>query len=129
MATQQAKVHDISRHKGTEAAEPMQDSLDSLLPRRQTVTLTQEAKGVFIPYPLLAMIMTVAVVLGGGMIALYSQISAMNTTLLLRDSTYQADQKKSWEKIEQLQVYIQNDREQLIGLKKDFENLTKERRR
>lgn len=72
--------------------------------------------GLFIPYPLLAIFMVLILAIVGGIIGLYSQLSALNTTMILRDSDYQRQQKQAWEKIEQLQVYIQNDREKLAKL-------------
>lgn len=72
--------------------------------------------GLFIPYPLLAILMVLVIALGGGIIGLYTQLSAMQTTLLLRDADYQREQKQAWEKIEQLQVYIRDDREKLVRI-------------
>nr|AUN37460.1 hypothetical protein [uncultured bacterium] len=76
----------------------------------------QRAGGVFIPYPLLAIMMGMIVTLGGGIVGMYVKLDSLSTTLLLRDADYQSDKKQSWEKIEQLQVYINNDRERLIRL-------------
>lgn len=84
--------------------------------------------GLFLPYPLLAIVMVLILALGGGIIGLYTQLSAMQTTLLLRDADYQREQRQAWEKIEQLQVYIRDDREKIVGMEKDIENM-KERRR
>lgn len=81
----------------------------------------QRTSGIFLPYPLLGLIMTLVLALSGGIIGLYTQLSAMQTTLLLRDSDYQRQQKQAWEKIEQLQIYIQNDREQIAALKAQIE--------
>lgn len=72
--------------------------------------------GVFMPWPLLGIVMTLILALGGGLIGLYSQLSSMQTTLLMRDADYRREQQQSWEKIEQLQVYIQNDREKIAKL-------------
>lgn len=72
--------------------------------------------GLFLPYPMLALLITLVLALGGGIVGLYAQLSSMQTTLLLRDADYQRQQKQSWEKIEQLQVYIQNDREKIAKL-------------
>ena len=76
----------------------------------------QRTGGLFLPYPLLGILMTLIVVLGGGLVGLYSQLSAMQTTLLMRDADYRREQQQAWEKIEQLQVYIQNDREKIAKL-------------
>lgn len=98
------------------------------LPHGRTLTMNQQAKGVFIPYPLLGIVMVLVMALGGGIIGLYSQLSAMNTTMILRDSDYQREQKQAWEKIEQLQVYIQNDREKLAQQASDINHLKDQRR-
>jgi hypothetical protein len=72
--------------------------------------------GVFMPWPLLGIVMTLILALGGGIVGLYSQLSAMQTTLLMRDADYRREQQQSWDKIEQLQVYIQNDREKIAKI-------------
>lgn len=84
--------------------------------------------GLWMPYPLLAMFLTLVLALGGGIIGLYAQMVAMNTTMIMRDNDYREDQRKAWEKIEQLQVYIKDDREKLVGQGKEIEFL-KDRRR
>ena len=81
--------------------------------------MSEEAKqtgGVFLPYPLLGILMTLILALGGGIIGLYSQLSAMNATMIMRDADYRREQQQAWDKIEQLQVYIQNDREKIAKL-------------
>lgn len=72
--------------------------------------------GVFMPWPLLGIVMTLILALGGGIVGLYSQLSSMQTTLLMRDADYRREQQQAWDKIEQLQVYIQNDREKIAKL-------------
>lgn len=78
--------------------------------------------GVFLPYPLLGILMTLILALGGGIIGLYSQLSAMNATMIMRDADYRREQQQAWDKIEQLQVYIQNDRERLSKLEAQQQN-------
>lgn len=73
----------------------------------------QRTSGLFLPYPLLAIIMSLVLALGGGIIGLFIQVSSLQTTILLRDADYQRERQQAWEKIEQMQVYIQNDRERL----------------
>ena len=87
------------------------------------VVAQQSSKGMFIPYPLLAIIMTLAVVLISGIIAIEVQVSSLNTTLLLREQDHarevtdlKADIKEVKGKNEQLMVYITNDREKLVAL-------------
>lgn len=74
------------------------------------------AGGVFMPWPLLGIVMSLILALGGGIIGLYSQLSAMQTTLIMRDADYRREQQQTWEKMEQLQVYIKDDREKLVRL-------------
>lgn len=78
--------------------------------------MTQEAKGVFIPYPLLGIIMTLAVIMISGIIALEVQVSSLNTTILLRDADSRAEITALKEKSAQLEVYIHNDREKLVHI-------------
>lgn len=46
------------------------------------------SKGVFIPWPLLAIIVTLAIVLISGLVTLEVQVSNLSTTLLLRDADH-----------------------------------------
>lgn len=78
--------------------------------------MTQEAKGIFLPYPLLAIIATVVIVLVTGLVTLEVQVSNLGTTLLLRDSDTRAQTQATKEKLDTLEVYIHNDREQLIRI-------------
>lgn len=83
----------------------------------------RQTKGVFLPYPLLAIIITLATVVIGGIIAIQVQVSNLNTTLLLREADHArevTDLKTTMAEIkgknEQLQVYITNDREKLVAI-------------
>src|ERR1700754_1372275 len=61
------------------------------LPTKESRLMADEVSrtsGVFLPYPLLALVITLVMALGGGIIGLYSQLSAMNTTLIMRDADY-----------------------------------------
>lgn len=84
--------------------------------------MTQEAKGLFLPYPLLTIIVTIAVVLISGLVALEVQVSSLNTTLLLRDADTRAEMLTAKEKIAQLEVYIHNDREKLVHIETLLDN-------
>jgi len=82
-----------------------------------------ESKGVFLPWPLLAIVVTLAIVLVSGLVTLEVQVSNLSTTLLLRDADHgrQVDDLKIQlgeikSKNEQLQVYITNDREKLVAI-------------
>jgi hypothetical protein len=132
MAQSTAKVHEISRHKGTEANKPMQGTLDGLrekfLPHWRQMRMTQEAKGVFIPYPLLGIVITLCTILVGGIIAIQVQVSNLSTTILLRDADQRAVTKQLVEKTEQLQVYIYDSREKLARDRADIEYLKEKRK-
>jgi len=88
--------------------------------------MTQEARGVFIPYPLLGILFTLGVILITGIITLEVQVSNLNTTILLRDADSRAEVTAVKEKLAQLEVYIHNDREKLIRIETQQE---KDRRR
>lgn len=89
--------------------------------------MTQEARGVFIPYPLLGIIITLCTILVGGIIAIQVQVSNLSTTILLRDADSRAVIKQQGEKLEQLQVYIYDGREKLIRLQTQVEREEKRR--
>ncbi len=74
------------------------------------------SRGVFLPYPLLGMLVTIAIVLVSGLVALEVQVSNLSTTLLLRDADQRAEITAIKEKNAQLEVYIHNDREKLIDI-------------
>lgn len=74
------------------------------------------SRGIFLPYPLLAVIVTLSIVVISGIVALEVQVSNLNTTLLLRDADQRAEIIALKEKSAQLEVYIHSDREKLIKL-------------
>lgn len=78
--------------------------------------MTQEAKGVFIPYPLLGIIITLACIVVGGIIAIQVQVSNLSTTILLRDADQRAIIQELKETTEQHRVYIHDTREKLIKM-------------
>lgn len=78
--------------------------------------MTQEAKGVFIPYPLLAIMVTLGLVIVGGIVAIQVQVSNLSTVILLRDADQRAVVAEQKEKLEQLQVYIFDSREKIVKL-------------
>lgn len=84
----------------------------------------QQNKGLFLPYPLLGIIITLAIVVISGIVALEVQVSNLNTTLLLRDAdharqveTLKLEMTEIKNKNEQLAVYIHDDREKLVAIK------------
>lgn len=78
-----------------------------------------KTSGLFIPYPLLGLLMTLVLALGGGLIGLYTQMSSMQTTLILRDADAQRQIHDLKEKLDQMEIYLHNDRERLIALERD----------
>lgn len=78
--------------------------------------MTQDAKGVFIPYPLLGIVITLCTILVGGIIAIQVQVSNLSTTILLRDADQRAITQELKETTEQHRVYIHDTRERLIKL-------------
>lgn len=72
--------------------------------------------GLFLPYPMLAIMMTLILALGGGIIGMYVKLDTMNATMIMRDAQSQREQQQTWQKLEQMMVYINNDRERLIRL-------------
>lgn len=89
---------------------------ERFLPYGRRMRMMQEAKGVFIPYPLLGIIITLCTIVVAGIIAIQVQVSNLSTTILLRDADQRAVTQELKEKSEQLEVYIHDDREKLIRL-------------
>lgn len=71
----------------------------------------QRTNGVFIPYPLLGLLLTLTLVLGGGLIGLYAQVSTMNATMIMRDADRADQLRKLEEKLELTNVYMTDLRE------------------
>lgn len=89
----------------------------------------QSSRGLFIPWPLLTIMVTLGIVVVSGLIALEVQVSNLNTTLLLRDADQRAEIIALKEKSAQLEVYIHNDREKLIEIQTSLREAEKPRRR
>lgn len=106
---------------------PKQTLIERFLPYGRLMRMTQEAKGVFIPYPLLGIIITLCVLLVTGIVAIQVQVSNLSTTILLRDADQRAAIQQLQEKTEQLQVYIYDSREKLIRLQTQSEQDSKRR--
>lgn len=82
-------------------------------PRGETkIMAEQETRGVFLPWPLLAIIVTLAIVLVSGLVTLQVQVSNLSTTLLLRD----ADHARQLEDIKK-EVAKETERRELSDLK------------
>jgi len=91
--------------------------------------MSEEAtrSGLFIPYPLLGIMLTLTLALSGGIIGLYAQVAAMNTTMILRDADYQRQVRELKEKQDQMEVYLHNDREKLISQQEQLNQLARKR--
>lgn len=83
--------------------------------------MTQDAKGVFVPYPLLGIILTLSIVVVGGIVAIQVQVSNLSTTILLRDADQRAVIQELKDKTEQLEVYLHDDREKIIRMQTEQE--------
>jgi len=91
------------------------------MPKQETQMVATQAKGVFLPYPLLAILMSIAMLLLGGVITLEVQVNNLSVTMLLRDADSRAIAHDMQEKMGQLEVYIHDDREKLIRLQTQAE--------
>lgn len=83
-----------------------------------------ESRGVFIPWPLLAILVTLAIVLVSGLVTLEVQVSNLSTTLLLRDADHahqldaiQRDLAKESERRELTDLKVADLRERLAASK------------
>jgi hypothetical protein len=72
--------------------------------------------GLFIPYPLLGLMLTLVLALGGGLIGIYAQVSSMNATMLMRDSDSREQIKALHEDAKLQAMYIADLREKIIRL-------------
>lgn len=87
----------------------------------------QRTGGVFLPYPLLGILMTLIVVLGGGIIGMYVKIDTMNATMIMRDSDYRDAQKELKNKAELQELLIRDLREKQIATDRDLSQIMKRR--
>lgn len=83
----------------------------------------QSKGGLFVPYPLLAILTPALLLIMGALVSLIVMVNSMQTTMLLRDADQKAESKKQWEKIEQLEVYMHDNRDRVMR----FEEREKER--
>lgn len=80
-----------------------------------------QAKGVFLPYPLLAILVSVAMLLLGGIVTLEVQVNNLSTTMLLREADERASRQVMVDKLATLEVYLHNDRERIVKLEAEKE--------
>lgn len=91
--------------------------LAAVLPHQETRIMAEEAaksSGLFLPYPLLGFLLTLTMAMVAGLVGLYSQLSTMQTTMILRDSSYQQQVKELKEKVDLQGMYITDLREKQI---------------
>jgi hypothetical protein len=89
--------------------------------------VAQQAKGIFLPYPLLAILVTIGALALSGIIGLYVQVSSLSTTMLLRDADQRAANQLAADKLGTMQVYLQNDRERIVKLEAEKEIANRKR--
>lgn len=71
--------------------------------------------GVFLPYPLLGLLLTLTLALGGGLIGLYATVTTMNATMLMRDADQREAIKELKNKLELQEMYTRDIRETLAA--------------
>lgn len=83
--------------------------------------------GLFMPYPLLGILLTLVLSLGGGIIGLYVKVDTMQATMLLRDSDQRDVVKELKNKLELQELLIRDLREKQAVTDRDVNQLTKRR--
>lgn len=71
--------------------------------------------GLFLPYPLLGIMMTLILALGGGIIGLYVKVDTMGAVMLMRDADHREQVKDLKNKLELQELYIHDIREMLAA--------------
>lgn len=87
----------------------------------------QRTGGVFIPYPLLGIMMTLILALGGGIIGMYVKVDTMNATILMRDADQREMVKELKNKAELQDLLIRDLREKQVATDRDLGQLLKRR--
>ena len=77
------------------------------------------------PYPLLGLILTLVLALGGGMAGLVIQVNSLQTTLLLRDADHRDALKKLENQNDLQEQYIRDVREKQAEMRSDVNQLLK----
>ena len=91
---------------------------DWFTPRRETRLMsdeTQRTNGLFLPYPLLGIMLTLVLALGGGIIGLYVKVDTMGAVMLMRDTDHREQVKDLKNKLELQELYIHDIREMLAA--------------
>lgn len=77
--------------------------------------------GLFLPWPLLGLVLSLVMALAGGIGGLFIQVNSLQTTILLRDIDSQRQIKELKDKQDQMEIYLHNDRETIATLKAQIE--------
>jgi len=108
-------VRQLSRVPDATVDEGLPNFWDHFKPHRETqVVAAQQTRGIFVPYPLLAILAPILMLLIGGVIGLCTTVYSMNGSLT-----------ETRQKNAQLEVYIHDDREKLIRLQDKVDELLK----
>ena len=83
--------------------------------------------GVFVPYPLLAIVMTLVLALGGGIIGMYVKVDTMNATILMRDADQRDAIKELKNKTELQELLIRDLREKQVATDRDLNQVLRRR--
>lgn len=99
-------------------------------PHREARRMTNEINhqsGLFLPYPLIGILLTLILALGGGIIGLFIQVNSLQTTLLLRDADHKEAIKRQETQNELQNEYIRDLRERQAEMRSDVNQLLKKR--
>jgi len=80
----------------------------------------QRTGGVFLPYPLLAIMLSLMLALGGGIIGMYVKVDTMNATMLMRDADQRDAVKELKTKLELQEMYTKDIREKMIEMRTEL---------
>lgn len=92
--------------------------------------MSDEAKqtgGVFLPYPLLGILMTLILALGGGIIGMYVKLDTMNATMMMRDADHREALRKLENQNDLQELLIRDLREKQVEMRSDVNQLLKRR--
>lgn len=83
--------------------------------------------GLFLPYPLIGILMTLVLALGGGIIGMYVKLDTMNATMIMRDADHREALKKLENKSDLQELLIRDLREKQVETRSDVNQLLKRR--
>ena len=100
------------------------------MPRKETRLMSDEAQrtgGLFLPYPLLGLLLTLMLTLGGGIIGMYVKLDTMNATMIMRDTDQKEQLKELKNKLDLQDQYTRDLRERQSEMRSDVNQLLKRR--